>query len=107
MATLHDFEIVPFDGHTGKDGARVTLYRIGETTIGLFLGRDAGRKERRLREAGISPFETWVGTLRADEQANLRLEGEWIAGKLGGSVEAIAQGPEAEKLLRVTSGVGE
>jgi hypothetical protein len=103
----------PFDGHLAKDGATVVLYTFGESTVGFIRGRDSGRKEDRLRRRGFDVFRCWAGTLNADDSARLSLPpGEWIAaapanrlGLAAPLIEAIACGPDSEKLLRISFGI--
>lgn len=85
--------------HVADDGARFEVYRRGDDLVCVILGRDAGRKVRRLRAAG---FE-WERAGRADDVADLTLPGEWVPDGLS-LVECIASGSNPAALLALAQG---
>jgi hypothetical protein len=61
--------------HVSADGARFEVYARGSDRVLVLLGRDAGRKVRRLLAAGFS----WSRAGMADDRANIDIDGEWTS----------------------------
>lgn len=104
-----------FDAHVGADGLTFTFYKFGDSQIAFPRGTGEHKKLELLKATGLDTFAAWDGVRGANDTADLHVEhlGDWLACSQRryahfdspASIEAIASGPNAEKLLRIAVGM--
>lgn len=88
--------------HVAQDGHPWTIWGRGTDRVAILPGRNAGRKETRLRAAGFA----WWCAGGGDDTGNIELPGDgWVANAADAArVECFVRGGDPTGLIRLAMG---